>query len=437
MKIVRLIIKIFNCVIMAVAAVATIFLFASPSLSFNSRIDVNVEKLSALIPENDYSKDINVVESLGTDTISVSLKFKIYAGDITKTMKDDRERINKVLIDDNVQDIASELHEPVKLITEHGVRTVVRRISEDQMKSYVDSSREKYEEEHPSDPKTTTEAIMDMVGLNDRYFDRFTNTLYETANADDANLTAVSNVLFNAIDDILVKAKNMGAKVDNTSFTEEKRDEVKGKISDVFGQLSLIKDEEGHLEKISEVAFVYLNNFIKKDLKKGGTLDPKYEQKTGEQLEDYTDRLLGEFVREKLPDVFYKVVGGVSIGLFIGLFIFTLTWVGLILITAYRTFLSKKKGPWTFFGPWFWLVGILQVVLGFVLTYVGKVVLPSKFDIGSLNLPISNVLVAPRTYCLVPSILFFVCIGLGVVYLVLKILFKKKIKEDNEKVKEA
>ena len=58
MKIVRLIIKIFNCVIMAIAALATVFLFASPSLSFNSRVDVNVEKFSQFIPETDYTKDM-------------------------------------------------------------------------------------------------------------------------------------------------------------------------------------------------------------------------------------------------------------------------------------------------------------------------------------------------------------------------------------------
>ena len=133
MKIVRLIIKIFNCVIIAISAVATVFLFASPSLSFNSRIDVNVEKLSEFIPKNDYSDEIKIVDSLGTDTISVSLKFKIHAGDVSKIMKNDRNRINEVLIDNNIRNIADELYEPVRLITEHSLLSVIESVSKKEM----------------------------------------------------------------------------------------------------------------------------------------------------------------------------------------------------------------------------------------------------------------------------------------------------------------
>ena len=435
-SIIKLIIKIFNCVIMAIAAVATIFLFASPSLSFNSRIDVNVEKLAEFIPANDFSKDIKVVESLGTDNISVSLKFKIYASDVSKIMKNDKERINEILIDNNVQDLVQELHEPVNLITDHAIRTVVESTVRKEMTTRVDSARVKYEDEHPSAPKTTTEAIMDQVGLNDKYFKAFTTTLYEAADSNDANLTAVSNVVFGRIEDILARAKKLGLNVDTSTFNESNKGDVKDNLKNIFKQINLVKADDEHLEKISDIAYVYLTTYLKNELtKKHGTLDASYNQKAGETMSEYSDRLLGVFVDDLMPDVFYQTVRGVAIGLFIGLFIFTLTWVGLIAITALRTFVTKKT--WTFFGPWFWLVGLLQVALGFVLTYVGKYVLPTKIEISKLVPQLNGVLIAPRTYALVPSILFCVCVVLGIAYFVLKILFKKKLKNDESGVKEA
>lgn len=436
MKIVRLIIKIFNCVIIAISAVATVFLFASPSLSFNSRIDVNVEKLSEFIPKNDYSDEIKIVDSLGTDTISVSLKFKIHAGDVSKIMKNDRNRINEVLIDNNIKNIADELYEPVRLITEHSVLSVIESVSKKEITKQVEDARDKYKESHP-DTDVSTDSLMAMLKLTPEKFKAFATNLYETSNSNDATITAVNNVLIGQIDEVMVRANKLGdsSKMDTSSYSENAKNQIKENVTKVYTQLNLFKEDNIHLEKISDVAFIYLTSFIKKDLiEKKGTSESLLSRGANETIEDYTDRLLGIYVDEQMPDVFYKAVRGVGVGLFIGLFIFTLTWVGLAVVTILRTFVTKKT--WTFFGPWFWLVGILQVILGFVLTYVGKVTLANKFDISQFNLPISKVLVAPRTYALVPSILFCVCVGLAIAYTVLKILFKKKLKEEDSKAKE-
>lgn len=436
MKLVKLIIKIFNCVIMAISAVATIFLFASPSLSFNSRIDVDVKKFSEFVPKTEYSENIDIAYLLGTETISVGLKFKISAGDLSKTTKGDKERINELFINENVDNIVDELHTPVELITDFTIRSVMESMIEAEITKYVDQARQDFEEKHPTYPKTTTEDIMSSASLNTAYFHNFALALYDASNADDASFTKVNDVLFQQIDEALNKAKKSGAKIDNTSFNESKKDTIKESLKTIYGQLNLVKEDNEHLEKISQISYVYLTKFVKERLSSKEGFDTTIlEQKSGEELRDYSDRLLGELVRNEMPDVFYQVIKYVSIGLFVGLFLFTLTWVGLLLFTAYRTFLSKKT--WTIFGPLFWLSGLLQLVLGFGITYAFKVVIPTKLDIASLNLPISNVLLAPRTYALVPSILFMVCIVLGIAYLVLKILFKKPLKEFEANKKEA
>ena len=143
--------------------------------------------------------------------------------------------------------------------------------------------------------------------------------------------------------------------------------------------------------------------------------------------------MLRTFVLEKMPDAFYKGVGYVSTGLFIGLFVFTAIWGFVLVITLIKT-LTKK--PWTFFGPIFWAVGSLQLVLGLGLTIFGKFIIP-KFNISKLNLPLSHIILAPRTYVLVPSILFLVLSLIWVAYFVLKIIAKKQYKQEEAQTHEA
>jgi hypothetical protein len=127
-----------------------------------------------------------------------------------------------------------------------------------------------------------------------------------------------------------------------------------------------------------------------------------------------------------MPDAFYKTVSGICVGLFIGIFLFTAIWLFLFGWTLFKTFFSKK--PYSFFGPIFWLIGSLQIVLGLGLTIFGKYIFPTiKFNMGQI--PLKSIVFAPRTFALVPSILFLVTIPLAIGYLVVKIIAKKQDKE--------
>ena len=134
---------------MALGLASTICLFATPSLSFNSRIDVNVEKFSQFIPQTDYTKNLDIPELIGTNTISVALKFKLMPGDVTKAKEGDKDRINELFINENVQDIVNELHTPVELMTDQTIRSVLNRVVNEQIYNYVDKALEKYRNEHP------------------------------------------------------------------------------------------------------------------------------------------------------------------------------------------------------------------------------------------------------------------------------------------------
>ena len=418
----KLILRIFNVVIMAISMAATILLFATPSLSFNSNIGINVTTFSELVPETEYSTSFDIAKILGTDTIHVGIKFSLEPGGVSEIMDGDRDTINQRIVSDNVDDMLKELHTPVDLITDYAIRSIIKNIVKQQITQQIDNAREEYQRKSGQELDSSTQEIMDEVGIDDVYFTNFAHALYNSADAEDATVDSVTETLYEQIDEALIRAENY---IDSSSYNETAKTEIKNNLVNTLTQLKLV-EEGGKLTRISQISYMYLSDYLKKELQNKG-ISEDLEKTSGETYSAYSDRLLRIFVFTQIPDVFYTAVGYVSLFLFIGMFVFAAIWVFLFGWTLFKT-LTKK--PWTFFGPIFWIVGLLQLVLGLGLTVAGKFILPKYFDIASLNLPINSVLIAPRTYALMPSILYLVCIALAIVYLVFKITAKQEYKAE-------
>ena len=416
-KSMKLVLRIFNFIIMGIALAATIMLFTTPAFTFNSKIAIDVQTFAKFVPETKYTSEFNIVELIGTDTINVRIKFNLDAGGVTKNMDGKREKINNDIIAKNVDEMADILHEPIDLITDYSIRSVIKSTVKAEITKQVDEASKKY------NSTSTAEEIMDEVGMDDAYFTKFSNSLYDSANKDGATIDSVSDVLYAQIDDALAKAEESGL-VDNSGFTQSKKGEIQNNLLSVLNELKLV-NEDGTLKKISQVSYIYLSTYLKQQLN-GKVNDPAtLEQKTDEDLPNYTDRLLCVFVTTQMPDMFYNIVSYVSLGLFIGLIVFSVIWIFLFVWTLIRTFTKK---PWTFFGPIFWIVGLLQVVLGLGLTVFCKFILPTM-KLPIQGLPIKSFIIAPRTYALIPSILYLTCILIAIVYLVFKIMAKKEYKQ--------
>lgn len=416
----KLAIRIFNFLIMAISLAAAIMLFAMPAFSFNSKIALDIEAFSKFVPETQYTKDVKIVDMLGTDVINVGIKFQLNASEMAEVMDGNRDKINEKIVTNSADDIISEMHEPVDLITDYSIHTVIKSTIKAEVTKQIDEARTKFGSD------SSAEDIMSEVGMNDAYFTNFSNELYNSANKDDATVTDVTNTLYGQIQIALEKSEESGV-VDNSGFTEDKKVEIGNNLVKVLSDLKLVEDG-GKLKKISDISYIYLSTYLVQQME--GKVDgAELSQRTNEDSRTYTDRLLKLFVTSQMPDGFYQIIGYVSLGLFIGLFLFTFIWAFLFIFTFIRTFFSKK--PWTIFGPWFWIIGMLQLVLGLALTIVFKFMLP-KMTINMGSIPLKQIILAPRTYALIPSILFLVTIGLGIFYLVLKILVKKEMRENGE-----
>lgn len=413
-------IRIFNIVIMAFSLAATVLLFATPTFTFNSKIAVDVAAFSKFVPETEYTKDVDIVKLIGTDTINLRIKFALDNDGISKAMSGDKDKINEMVITENVNEIVQTLHTPVDLITDFTIRSIIQSTIKAEIAKQIDVAKE-------GKSDSTAEEIMDDVGMTDQYFKDFSFLLYDTANRDDATVDMVSNILFDQIDEALEKA---GDYVNNDqSAVEEyyaKREQIKTNLASVLNDLNLVKDD-GSLKKISTISYSYLAKYLKDGLA-GKVAEEELEQKVDETEPEYSDRLLNLFVTTNMPDAFYQAVSYVSLGLFIGLFVFAGIWLLLFLITLLKT-ISKK--PWTIFGPWFWIIGSLQLVLGLGLTIFGKFIFPT-IPFGSIGIPLSQVILAPRTYALIPSIMFLISILMAIAYLFFKVPAKRQYKREKE-----
>lgn len=418
----KLAIRIFNLIILAISAVATVLLFTMPALSFNSYVAVDVKTFSSFVPETEFSHDIDITELIGTDKIAVGVKFKLSALEVGGIIDGNRNRINEDIIGDNFKEIIDELHEPVDLITDYLIKSNMESLIKQQITSYVDEARTKYATESGMEITSTTADIMDEVGMDDEYFRNFSLVLYDAINSDTATTDSAGQVLYQQIDEALAMAEETGM-VDVSVFSNEEKENVKNGLVNMLDMLNLVEPDSS-IKKISQISYVYLVDFLKGQL--NGKVEPAFlERQTDETIPDQADRLLNRYVIEMMPEVFYQVFGYVSLGLIIALFVFAFIWVLLFLITLIRTF---GKKPWTIFGPWFWLIGGLQIVLGVGLTVLGKIVLP-MLPLEALHLPVSKVIIAPRTFALIPSIFYAVCIPLALVYG----FFKRSVKRSVEK----
>ena len=402
---------------MAFAAIAAILLFATPTFTFNSKIAVDIDAFSKFVPETEYTKDVDIVKLIGTDTINVGIKFYLDADGISKSMSGDRDKINELVIKDNVNDIVNTLHEPVDLITDFTIRSVIKSTIKAEITKQIANAAE-------GRTDSTAEEIMDEVGMDEEYFTNFSYSLYDSANRDDATVDLVSGVLSDQIDEAITKAEATGV-VDRTKFDETQIEGVKENLVKVLDDLHLVKDD-GSLEKISNISYSYLAKYLKEGLQ-GSVSDAELEQKIDESTPNYADRLLNLFVTTKMPDAFYTGVQYVSLGLFIGLFLFAIVWALLIIITLLRTISNK---PWTVWW-WFWPIAGLQLTLGLGLTIFGKFIFP-KLPLEKFGLPLKEIILAPRTYALWPSILYIVMVVLGFIYIFFKIPAKRQYNKERK-----
>ena len=409
-----------HLVIAAIAAVATILLFAMPALSFNSKVVLDVEAVSNIVPSTEFTKDIDFVEVLGTNEIQAGISFKLSATDINKVMNGDRDVINEKVLIKNMDETLQTLDDGIEVLADYTIRTNLTGIVKQELIKQVENAK-------PEDK--TTEEVLEYLSLGDKEYKEFAYSLYDSANSKNANVDSVGQVLLEHIDEILVKVEKMTGSKSGT-FTDEQKEDAKNNMKGMLKQVKILKDDDYSLHPISDLPYLYAIDFVKEKLNEKVSAD-KLAIKEGETNREYSNRMLETYVVTQMPEIVYQIVGYVSLGLFIGMFVIAGTWILLAAFEVLHFFFVNKKHKLFkgLFMPFFILAGIIQIVLGFVLTGVVKYVLPEKIDITKFNLPIKSAVIVPRTCTLATSIVFIIAIGAMIALGILKIFVPKEKKE--------
>ena len=416
------IVYILNIIIMTISIVAVILLFTCKTLAFDSKISLNVKKLSDFIPESEYTEDVKIEDMLGTDTVSVKIKFTLDSKDVNKVMNGDREKIDDLIISENVKGITSILHEPIDLITDFTVKAAMKNIVKKEITKQIRNAM------NGNPAFSSPEEIMDEVGINDEYFESFADALYIEASRDGSNVGSMGVVLYDKVDEALAKAEETGA-VDTSGF-ESKKASIKNTMADFLYGLDLVYDDdeyiddEDQMKPLNKLSYIYVATYLEEELK-GKVDESELVRKDSEDVVQYSDRLLDLYVKELMPDAFYRAVQYTALGLFIGLFVFSAIWLLLFIITLIKSF---TKRPWTFFGPIFWIGGFLQLILGAGLIVLGKYVIPS-ISFSDTNIPLKEVIISPRTNIFYSSVCFIIIFILAFVYKYFKSGAKKELSE--------
>ena len=425
----KTIIRIFNILILVLSALATASLFLTPTFVLHSKITLSTDSFSKMIPENTYTGPIDAAKILGTSEINVGINVNFTFNDVSQSLSIDKNTINEKIINENINSVAETFYEPIDIVTEYTVRTVVKKIVKDEIKKQIENARTQY----AIDSGSTAEEIMEEVGMTDQYFVNFAKSLYDAANEINATLGSFTNTLFWQIDEAVKKAETGtgGVAIDSSKFGDDKKEEIKNGFINILNDLKMIvkdttvPEDEQKLVRVSHLAYTFLSTYLSLQLENKVSDPNELVRKADESILDYTKRLLNMYVENLLPNTFYQIIGYFSLAVFIGIFVFALIWVILFLITIIRMFSSK---PWTIFGPWFWIIGSLQIILGVGLTVTGKFILP-KFNIPLGNIPISSFVVVPRTFAFIASLIFVFMIFFAIVYAIFRHKAKVQYRE--------
>ena len=405
----KLILRIFNLLIIAASAVAMAFLFISPAMTFKSKVSLSVEAVSEFMPKTQYDTDIDIVKLLGTDKIDVGVKFELPLNELNSIKSGNKEQIDQKLLADNIDGILSTLHEPIDLITEYEIRSVLKSTIKEIITEAVQEAADSFNEKYGGD--STAEEIMDETGIDDEYFSTFSNALYEASNKDDATIDSVSVVLYEQIDEALSRAESSGS-VDTSTYGADQKEEIKNNLINIYTELDLIEDGN-HVRKISTISYYYLAKSLREKLE--GKVDAsELDRGSSETVPDYCDRLISLYIYDIIPAIVYQIIGYVGLGLLILTYVYMAIWGLLILITFIKTFTRK---PWTFFGPLFWLIGGLQIITGIGLTVLVRYGLTALLDKLKISIDVvSGFLAVLRTSALIPSMIFIAMIVVAFIY---------------------
>lgn len=426
----KLVLRIFNFILIGIAAVAMAFIAFTPLMQMNLNYTVETDTICNVfkgklgedgdnISESEL-RDI-IVDKTGGDGIKFSLTLKLES----KGMKKMRDASN----DERIDALYDEVFKPVidQVVGNEEIKGVISGIAEAMAKKMAKKAIKDNLFNHITGDDHQTDEFLAGAGIDDTYIDSKVDDLFEALTAENASVDTVTDEIVDIIKDLNGKiAGAEGSEYDEWRATSEKSDEdidgmrteIKETLQEALETGNLV-DDDGKILSVDEALALIIEKAMNGESLSslGGSSGegegegseslvlPKYAESSEtslseeEQKTEETKKSLSEVVSEaawkmieenimkdeSTKNTIGDILGMVSKYGMIVQYVFLGMW-GILAVFAILKSISRKK-PYVYMGFFWWfaliLFGIIELVFG-ALLFIKPILTVLK---GTITLP--------------------------------------------------
>ena len=408
----KTILRIFNFVFMAISVVAIVLLFAMPTMSLNIGYKVTAEQIQHVIPENEETKDLDVKKIIGGDTIDLGLSLSVTPKAMFRSVTGDSKTvIDEEFVDPNINSVIESLRNPIHRIA----KGLAKQLA---VKTLIKNFDEKIEENKDSSDTRSAADIRAAAGMDEAYFENLTDKVFAAIDTPNASVITVGDVMFEQLQDAAKKMNSTGV-MEIPEFDATYKASVRSSTASMLSDANMLKEDEETIYPFDVIVDGMLVDLIRSD--------SATEGETMEEKAAKLPSLLSDMIKKNFNDDVYNAIALVLKIMLIVIIVVVAIWAFFLVWTLIRTFFGGDK-VYTFTGPHFWISGVLQILLGVVLTIGTSIALAKLGSSGLGGGAFANMSASIVTSMFIPSILVLICIPLTSVYTVFKSKYKRELK---------
>lgn len=389
----KLFLKIFNVVYLAIAAIAICCFLTQPYIDLKGSYNLEPANITSMVKEA-AGKDITEQEIqaiVGDTAIGIDIQAKVEAKYVFNF--NDKETLKNSIVvpfDNTKQKVMTDLSPIVENAVERTARNIAKKV-------IIQSVEQKIAE---LSPETDVQKAMSDANLDDAYFESFAGEVYAEATKENATIDKVNdNVVSGKMIDIskrLAEQAGLPEFADTTKIGGEMSAQVKEQMKSKFIENEFC-DSEGNIVNIKE--------------KIRSEIQSKLNLSVDEYATSFSEYSLYYFI------VMWALIA---------------PWLALAIFSIIR--IIRRKKVWV--KTWYLFVfASIQLILGVGLTIAVNNFLPKiagVLPLGDFQDVLSTLKLSVVTSSFIPSILYLVMIPLVIVYTVFAHKAKKQYKREKK-----
>ena len=422
----KTVLRIFNLFFMAFALAAITCLLVMPTIEIKLHYNMTSEQVANLLPKQEGSEStVDYKELLGDEGLNIDLGVKLPAKALLKSITEDANTvINEEIIDPNVYSLTDSMRTTLfsmgTSVLKYAVSTALPKLFDNLI-----------EQAQPEEDTRTPAEIRAEVGMDNQYFATLSTRIIDTIRDQNPTVTSVNNVVCDSMNEAIEKLNQQNEYFQIPPMSEDDKQNAREMTVGMLNTMDMVKSDNESLYPFATV----VDSLVVATFRSSNN-ETAPENETIEQRAEQLKPTVSSYIKNMMPSesydtiaLFLKIVLGV-------IALFTLVWAVYFLNTFFRTIFARQK-VWTFSGPIFWLMGIIQIALGVGITVAGSVLLNGTTlanmigntgDAAKAAEMISGLNVSITTCTLIPSIILLVMIPTTITYFVFKQKYKKQLK---------